>query len=100
MSAIYQVPAEVVMAIVKDGDEIGWDEELQWLWTEHRTELLELMDSVLADGFREPIFVGNDGRLWDGHHRLAVALALRVPLPTEFAPEPPVPSTSREQPSE
>jgi hypothetical protein len=89
MTDVQTLAAAVVMIIVKDGDEIGWAEEFQWLWTVHRTEMLELMDSVLCDGFREPILVGNDGRLWDGHHRLAVALALHLPFPVEFAPENP-----------
>lgn len=66
-----------------DGDEIGWAAELEFLWTEHRQQLLELMDSVLAEGFREPVLIGNDRRIWDGHHRIAVALALNIKIPVE-----------------
>lgn len=78
--------AEQLMAEVKDGDEIGWPDELRWLWTEHREQLLALMDNVLAEGFLSPVQIGNDGRLWDGHHRVAVAQALGIMLPVQRVP--------------
>lgn len=80
---VIKMSPENVIEHYKDGDEIGWPYELMWLWTEHRKQLLALMDSVLKDGFQEPIILGNDGRVWDGHHRLAVALALGMRLPVD-----------------
>ncbi len=78
--------AEQVMELVNDGNEIGWAEELRLLWTERRAEMLKLMDSVIGVGFCEPITLGNDGRLWDGHHRVGVALALGIMLPASQVP--------------
>lgn len=63
----------------RDGDEHGWTTEFTWLWTHHRAHLLSLLDSVIHSGIQEPILVGDDGRVWDGHHRLAVAAALALP---------------------
>lgn len=77
--------ADSVMAAVTPGDRTTWPSELRWLWTEHRDQLLALMDRVLAEGFLEPIVLGFDGRLWDGHHRLAVAKALGILVPVTHA---------------
>lgn len=74
-----------VMATVGPGDGQAWAEELAFLWTTLRHRVLDVMDSVLAEGFREPILLGRDGRLWDGHHRLAVALALDLEVPVTYA---------------
>lgn len=74
-----------VMEHLTPGDGHPWQIELEFLWTEHRPEMLALLDSVVVEGFHEPILIGEDGRLWDGHHRLAVALALDVPLPVQIA---------------
>ncbi len=77
--------ADSVMAAVTPGDQHTWATELRRLWTEHRDQLLALMDRVLAEGFLEPIVLGFDGRLWDGHHRLAVAKALGILVPVTHA---------------
>lgn len=81
------ISAQNVIEHYKTGDEIRWADELEFLWTKRRAHLLKLMDSVLEGGFREPITLGNDGRVWDGHHRLAVALALDVPIPVAIVPK-------------
>lgn len=77
--------ADFVMSAVTPGDPHTWATELRGLWTEHRDQLLALMDRVLAEGFLEPIVLGHDGRLWDGHHRLAVAKALGILVPVTHA---------------
>jgi hypothetical protein len=58
--------------------------ELAFLCTALRQEMARPPDSVVADGFRDPILVGDDSRLRDGHHRLAVAPALGISVPVEF----------------
>lgn len=78
------LPAQKVIEQYNDGDENGWEIELAYLWKVRRPQLLNLMDSVLAEGFREPIDLGCDGRVWDGHHRIAVALALGISLPVHY----------------
>jgi len=60
----------------QDGDEHGWDTEFDWLRANHAEALADLRASVVKDGIREPVLLGSDGRVWDGHHRLCVALDL------------------------
>lgn len=38
----------------------------------------ELATSIQAEGIREPVLLGNDGRVWDGHHRIVVAMRLGI----------------------
>lgn len=57
----------------QDGGETGWAAEFAWL-AEHRPmRLASLRHDVERDGIREPIWLGDDGRVWDGHHRIYVA---------------------------
>lgn len=38
-------------------------------------------------GITMPVLIGNDGRLWDGHHRLRIAVRLGIPfVPVEVVP--------------
>lgn len=60
-----------------DGDGIGWPSEFAYLRTFDARAIADLTVSVAAKGFEHPILLGHDGRVWDGHHRLAVADALR-----------------------
>ena len=77
-------PYEVIRTY-RDGDLITWKVELGFLWQEHTEKMLELLASVMVEGFKEPITIGNDGRIWDGHHRIGVALALGIDVPVIFA---------------
>jgi hypothetical protein len=79
-----EIDNAAVMTVVDPGNEGPWGEELALLWTALRNEMAALLDSVVADGFRDPILIGDDGRLWDGHHRLAMELALGISVPVEF----------------
>lgn len=78
--------AVAVIRQYRDGDDRGWPEELRYLWTERRPHMLVLLDDVAVSGFYEPVVLGNDGRVWDGHHRIGVALALQLSLPVVVAP--------------
>lgn len=84
-SPAVELPLEVVLDCWQDGDVRGWAEEFAWLESNHGDALDLLTDSIRADGIREPIVLGSDGRVWDGHHRLYVAtrLALRT-VPVVF----------------
>ena len=77
-------PYEVIR-MYRDGDLITWKVELGFLWQEHTEKMLALLASVMVEGFKEPITIGNDGRIWDGHHRIGVALALGIDVPVIFA---------------
>ena len=85
MSGYRYASAGEIVRLYRDGDERGWPAELSALWTDHREDMLVLMDSVLEKGFLEPILLGSDGRVWDGHHRIAVGLALGLLIPTAAA---------------
>lgn len=80
--------AEYLMEIARDGDEHGWPTELRLLWTDMRDDTLAVMDRVLGEGFLQPVEIGPDGRVWNGHHRIAVAAALGIMVPVVRLKEP------------
>lgn len=85
MSAPAMWDARQLISSFEDGNEHGWHEELQFLWFEDRERTLELLDAVGKVGrIVEPVVIGADQRVWDGHHRVAVALALSLPVPVVF----------------
>lgn len=70
----------------RDGDEHGWDVEFEYLRTHHGSKIRDLIGSVLRTGIRRPILIGDDGRVWDGHHRLYAAHTLGFKqVPVEYA---------------
>lgn len=72
------VPLATVLADFKDGDEHGWDEEFAFLRTVRATHIAKLTADIAVNGIRLPILLGDDQRVWDGHHRLCVASALEI----------------------
>jgi hypothetical protein len=94
------LPLKSVLAGWRDGDERegGWEEEFRFLRTEHFEHLMEVTQSIIRGGICEPIMLGSDGRVWDGHHRLCAAQALYLEyVPVAFAPpEAPQPDTGVE----
>lgn len=67
-----------IIGEVRPGDDHSWAAEFKFLWTNDQHRMLELMASITKEGVCEPVVIGSDGRLWDGHHRLAVAIALQL----------------------
>ncbi len=64
--------------------EWSWEEEVKKLANRDRTK--QLVESIHTEGIREPILLGNDGRVWDGHHRITVARHLGIrDVPVEFS---------------
>ena len=55
------------------GDGHSWADEMKWLKTHNPIQLRLLTMSIEKTGIREPILLGDDGRVWDGHHRITVA---------------------------
>ncbi|TDO18158.1 ParB-like nuclease family protein [Mycobacterium sp. BK086] len=84
---VESTPAAAVMQLVEPASGGAWPPVLANLWEHDQFSMLVLMAAVIADGIQEPIIVGNDGELWDGHHRLAVALALGIDVPTRVIPQ-------------
>lgn len=60
-----------------------WKDEIEKLWCTEPDYMAELVQSIMTYGVREPILLGDDGRVWDGHHRVVAAYHIgreRVPL--------------------
>lgn len=77
------VPLEALLKVVRDGDEVGWDAEFEYLWATRQSRMDMLTTSIQEVGIQNPILIGGDGRVWDGHHRLAAAHKLgldQVPI--------------------
>lgn len=77
---------EELLSIYADGDEHGWDFEFGLLQQRHSQKLDMLATSIQETGIQTPILLGNDGRIWDGHHRLCVANMLGLEkVPVQYA---------------
>lgn len=65
--------------------------EPPWSWNDEiddlvqRDEIVPLLADVKEHGFQEPVLLGNDGRVWDGHHRIIVGNLLQRLIPVEYA---------------
>lgn len=80
------LPLAFVLGYYHDGDDHGWPTEFADLRTRDALRIASLTVDIAANGIREPILIGSDGRVWDGHHRLCVAHALQLAtVPVEFA---------------
>jgi len=56
-----------------------WAEEYHDLMTRHAHVTDNIRRRVVAEGFGfmdhlAPVLLGNDGRVWDGHHRICLAI--------------------------
>lgn len=66
--------------------------EERWSWHDERRELEEynglfvraLAYDIQAYGIKEPVLLGDDGRVWDGHHRILLAERYGLPVPVEI----------------
>lgn len=66
----------------------GWGDECFWCWDHHRDAMADLVADIASNGIRAPVLLGNDGRVWDGHHRICAAIHLvltEVPVTVAFA---------------
>lgn len=82
------VQLDALLKVVRDGDEQGWPAAFDRLWAEHTARMDMLTTSIQETGIRMPILIGSDGRVWDGHHRLASAHRLGFALvPVTFSGE-------------
>lgn len=53
-----------------------WNDELRWVLTHHARKQRRLERSIWRHGIEEPVLLGDDGRVWDGHHRVVAAIRL------------------------
>ena len=76
---------ETIFTDWRDGDEHGWETEFDWLEANHAEQMAVLVESIREHGIREPVLLGGDGRVWDGHHRICAARSLGLSMiPVEF----------------
>ena len=61
-----------------------------WTWAEEYADLIgdpvtaRIRERVSAEGIEfadayAPVLLGSDGRVWDGHHRICIAIEWRIP---------------------
>lgn len=67
-----------LLAEWEPGDGGSWAVEFHTLRESHPDHMEDLYFSINKYGIIEPILLGADGRVWDGHHRLAIAKELDV----------------------
>ncbi|MBD9721926.1 ParB N-terminal domain-containing protein [Streptomyces caniscabiei] len=83
-------PLQRVLTEVRCGSEDWpWEEEWADLARRHaETGYLDrLAEQIRENGITMPVLIGSDGRLWDGHHRLCVAVRLGIGyVPVEIVP--------------
>lgn len=74
-------PLARVLAQVRCGSQDWtWDEEWADLDRRHVATgyLDKLEQEIRANGITMPVLIGTDGRLWDGHHRLRLAVRIGI----------------------
>lgn len=77
--AISTWPLSRILAEVAVGSgDWTWEEEWVDLAKRHaQTGYLEQLETrIRKEGITMPVLIGSDGRLWDGHHRLCIAVRL------------------------
>ena len=94
-AAPYQVwPLARILAEVQCGSgDWPWEDEWADLDTRDADRLEQLEQDIRDRGITTPVLIGSDGRLWDGHHRLRVAVRLGI----GYVPVEVTPSTAPEQ---
>lgn len=90
-----EVPLASLLTVFRPGDypERNWAQEFAWLW-DNDGPRMDVITTMIQEtgfsGFSAPILLGSDGRVWDGHHRLAAAMRLGIDkVPVVFSGEEP-----------
>ncbi|MER6534345.1 hypothetical protein ABT215_11140 [Streptomyces sp900105755] len=81
-------PLQRILTEVRCGSQDWtWDEEWADLDEYHAARLAWLETEIRANGITSPVLIGSDGRLWDGHHRLRIAVRADIGyVPVEIVP--------------
>lgn len=54
----------------------SWMQEFADIYERETNAFLDLVWDIRENGIKEPILLGDDGRIWDGHHRICAAIYL------------------------
>jgi hypothetical protein len=83
-------PLKRVLTEVRCGSkDWPWEDEWADLARRHAATgyLDRLAEKISENGITMPVLIGSDGRLWDGHHRLCIAVRLGIGyVPVEIVP--------------
>lgn len=83
-------PLQRILTEVRCGSrDWTWDEEWADLDRRHAATgyLDKLEQQIRENGITMPVLIGSDGRLWDGHHRLRIAVRAGIGyVPVEIVP--------------
>lgn len=74
--------ATIVASWLVGSADWSWDEERDDLANDPVTEAVRRRVLNEGIGFADayaPVLLGNDGRVWDGHHRIVIALEQGIP---------------------
>lgn len=75
------------------GDDWTWADEYVYCWMDDGPRTNKIIELVKEKGIGfddayNPILLGNDGRVWDGHHRILIARYLEIySVNVSMAPE-------------
>jgi hypothetical protein len=76
---MFNYPTQELLRDVRVGSaDWTWSDEFQHLTNDpaHAEKTAQLIADLAENGMRDPIVLGSDGRLWDGHHRVVAAIHL------------------------
>lgn len=77
---------ETIFTEWEDGDGIGWDASAEWLEEHDWNNTHTLKRDIEQNGITTPVLLGDDGRVWDGHHRIYCAWVLGIKMiPVTYA---------------
>lgn len=60
------------------GSDWTWEDEADDLLGRDLKYMAELKNDIWSNGMHTPVLLGDDGRVWDGHHRIITASHLRL----------------------
>lgn len=72
------LPVDYILTHFLPGDEWSWAEEFVNLAELEGQKLIDFCQLIAVEGINEPIILGHDSRVWDGHHRIFAALTLGI----------------------
>lgn len=87
VDGVDRLPAGEIMARWRPGSydpPWDWKAEALDLWSRDYDRMVELESSILADGILTPVILGDDGRVWEGHHRILVAVKYCLDVPYQM----------------
>jgi hypothetical protein len=76
------VPGSAEYAL-NSADSWTWDDEHRDLMGNDFEAMTALIGSIMLNGMQEPVLLGDDRRVWNGHHRIVAAKELgmtRIPV--------------------